>query len=81
MICSSYESSNLGESNGSKIVSIASILTVLLLLKVFDILLIILESSDWNLMIFAQLDSSHQEDSIDMCFISVTLILTKLLWF
>ena len=81
MICSSYESSNLGESNGSKIIYIASILTVLSLLKVFDILLIILESSDWNPMIFARLDSSHQEDSIDMCFISVALILTKLLWF
>ena len=53
MICSSYESSNLGESNGSKIVSIASILTVLSLLKAFDISLIILESSDWNPMIFA----------------------------
>ena len=67
MIRSSYESSNLGESNGSKIVSIVSILTVLSLLKVFDILCIILKSSDWNPMIFAQLDSSYQEDSIDMC--------------
>ena len=65
MICSSYESSNLGESNGSKIVSISSILTVLSLLKVFDILRIILESSDWNPIIFARLDSPHQEDVND----------------
>jgi hypothetical protein len=64
MINSSYESSNLGVSNGSKIVSIALILTALSLLKDLNNLLIISESSNWIPMIFARLDLSHQEDSI-----------------
>ena len=81
MIHSSYESSNLGESNSSKFVSIALILIVLSSFKDLDILLIISESSDWISIIFARLDSAHQENSIDMCFMSVALILTKLSWF
>jgi hypothetical protein len=31
--------------------------------------------------IFTQLDSAHREDSNDMCFISVALILTELFMF
>ena len=81
MIHSSYESSNLGESNGSKFVSIVSVLVVLSSFKDLDILLIISESSDYISIIFARLDSAHQENSIDMYFMPVALILTKLWWF
>jgi hypothetical protein len=53
MINSLYKSSNLDESNGSKIVSIVSILTILSLFKDLDNLLIIVKSSYCILMIFA----------------------------
>jgi hypothetical protein len=72
MINSSYES------NG-KIISIQSILAVLSLFKDLDILLIIVESSNCISLIFTQLDSSHQKDFIDVYFMPVALILTKLL--
>ena len=45
MVNSSYESSNLSESHGSKIVSIASLLTVLSSFKYLDMILINSESS------------------------------------
>ena len=78
MIHSSYESSNLGESNGTKFISIVLILIVLSSFKDLDILLIILEFSNWISIIFVRLDSAYQENSIDMCFMSVALILIKL---
>jgi len=53
MVHSSYESSNLDESHGSKIVSMALLLIVLLLFKYLNIMLINSESSDWISMIFA----------------------------
>jgi hypothetical protein len=79
MIYSSFESSIQGDLNDDKIIVIAKILTALSLFKDINVLLIITESANWIPMIFTRLDSSHQEDSKDMCFISVALILTKLL--